>query len=336
MARRSRTRRVLKWVGTAACAAGLAAWATSRWYAVGFCHDDVFLLSVARGAILICVSEEWYNRCGWEDAWYPESVPPHGAAHIDEPGLEWTVPAIRRTFVSAIGTWWTIRMPLWCATTLMVCADILLMRDRRRKARCVDPRRPWLPLRPSFFWGSAVASMLLVTLWLASGRYSCTFHDKGRHAVELHHGMLSVRSIPECVRWLWENPPWYCVSRAERFELDWVPHVADCMQSSVGSWWEVNVPLWLPLLVTAIPAVRMVSGRRRVPSGHCQNCGYDLTGNVSGRCPECGSERPPGIDAVCEAGGEISRFPLQAAETVQRCEHRRKHVDVPSEPQQPC
>lgn len=26
------------------------------------------------------------------------------------------------------------------------------------------------------------------------------------------------------------------------------------------------------------------------PPGYCQNCGYDLTGNVSGRCPECGKE----------------------------------------------
>jgi hypothetical protein len=24
--------------------------------------------------------------------------------------------------------------------------------------------------------------------------------------------------------------------------------------------------------------------------GHCQTCGYDLTGNESGRCPECGVE----------------------------------------------
>ena len=27
----------------------------------------------------------------------------------------------------------------------------------------------------------------------------------------------------------------------------------------------------------------------RPPPGHCQNCGYDLTGNVSGVCPECGT-----------------------------------------------
>lgn len=26
---------------------------------------------------------------------------------------------------------------------------------------------------------------------------------------------------------------------------------------------------------------------RRLPKGLCPNCGYDLTGNTSGRCPEC-------------------------------------------------
>lgn len=29
---------------------------------------------------------------------------------------------------------------------------------------------------------------------------------------------------------------------------------------------------------------------RRHPAGDCQKCGYDLTGNESGRCPECGKE----------------------------------------------
>ncbi len=27
----------------------------------------------------------------------------------------------------------------------------------------------------------------------------------------------------------------------------------------------------------------------RYPPGHCVQCGYDLTGNVSGTCPECGT-----------------------------------------------
>ena len=28
--------------------------------------------------------------------------------------------------------------------------------------------------------------------------------------------------------------------------------------------------------------------RQRYRHGHCQKCGYDLTGNESGVCPECG------------------------------------------------
>lgn len=31
------------------------------------------------------------------------------------------------------------------------------------------------------------------------------------------------------------------------------------------------------------------------PPGCCEHCGYDLTGNISGKCPECG--RPPRIDS---------------------------------------
>jgi hypothetical protein len=32
-------------------------------------------------------------------------------------------------------------------------------------------------------------------------------------------------------------------------------------------------------------------------SGHCGNCDYDLTGNVSGTCPECGTPCTPGNHA---------------------------------------
>lgn len=39
---------------------------------------------------------------------------------------------------------------------------------------------------------------------------------------------------------------------------------------------------WMPLLRNAIRQ------RRRHRTGYCRNCGYNLTGNVSGRCPECG------------------------------------------------
>ena len=51
-----------------------------------------------------------------------------------------------------------------------------------------------------------------------------------------------------------------------------------------------SIPLWIPLVVIAIPTGFLWwRDRRRVPPDHCQKCGYDLTGNVSGVCPECGT-----------------------------------------------
>ena len=58
--------------------------------------------------------------------------------------------------------------------------------------------------------------------------------------------------------------------------------------------WRVFLPLWLPLLVIAIPsALLWHRDRRRIPPGHCQQCGYDLTGNESGVCSECGETVAP-------------------------------------------
>jgi hypothetical protein len=50
-----------------------------------------------------------------------------------------------------------------------------------------------------------------------------------------------------------------------------------------------SVPLWPTVLVLgAVSALLWILDHRRISPGHCGKCGYDLTGNVSGRCPECG------------------------------------------------
>jgi len=70
--------------------------------------------------------------------------------------------------------------------------------------------------------------------------------------------------------------------------------------SLTGSRWQkdnytaIRIPFWmLALLFSAAPirlAIRtcaQYTKQRRV--GFCRQCGYDLTANVSGVCPECGS-----------------------------------------------
>lgn len=50
----------------------------------------------------------------------------------------------------------------------------------------------------------------------------------------------------------------------------------------------LTIPLWIPLVLTASPAAYLFYRDRRIPPHCCQSCGYDLTGNTSGVCPECG------------------------------------------------
>jgi hypothetical protein len=53
------------------------------------------------------------------------------------------------------------------------------------------------------------------------------------------------------------------------------------------------VPYWLLAVVAALPAVfrarAAIRRRHRSFRGRCRECGYDLSGNVSGVCPECGT-----------------------------------------------
>ena len=52
-------------------------------------------------------------------------------------------------------------------------------------------------------------------------------------------------------------------------------------------WWLVGLSLAYPFVAFIRGPLRRYRRRRR---GLCLKCGYDLTGNVSGVCPECGAE----------------------------------------------
>jgi hypothetical protein len=49
--------------------------------------------------------------------------------------------------------------------------------------------------------------------------------------------------------------------------------------------------IWPLLIALVIPTMILwILDPLRFPVGHCQTCGYNLTGNTSGVCPECGKE----------------------------------------------
>ena len=105
-----------------------------------------------------------------------------------------------------------------------------------------------------------------------------------------------------------EDPLWWVISARGRITLcrqegrDWGPEFpgfdfADFAygghRGPNGSLYNAAIPHWFAtVLLMAPPAAYAASARRRrrrAKPGHCPSCGYDLTGNLSGVCPECGN-----------------------------------------------
>lgn len=75
----------------------------------------------------------------------------------------------------------------------------------------------------------------------------------------------------------------------------WLP---DWFFSTTSDGTAICLPLWIPFLLSSTAA--LVIHRRSVKAGPnaCGKCGYDLTGNTSGICPECG--KPTSADATTD------------------------------------
>jgi hypothetical protein len=78
-------------------------------------------------------------------------------------------------------------------------------------------------------------------------------------------------------------------------------HAPKSDPSNPTSWAKVwLIPTWLLALAFGLlPAIHLARAANRYRlaqqsrrKGHCLVCNYDLTGNVSGTCPECGTKVP--------------------------------------------
>ena len=89
---------------------------------------------------------------------------------------------------------------------------------------------------------------------------------------------------------------WF-VSRFRLLELHsfvWLPS-AEVSQVYGGTSRTVTIPLWMPLLLFGLPlGILLARGPlrrwRRHRRGLCLTCAYNLEGNTSGTCPECGTK----------------------------------------------
>ncbi len=146
--------------------------------------------------------------------------------------------------------------------------------------------------RPIIFWGGGLW-VLTTVMWIASARW-LFFLTIGPLAsdwfsVWCYGGVIAIFGPT------FDASEWYTTHAG-------VVALADVgMFPSPWSWWEwhyypgahwsVAFPAWLPLVLAPLPfwAAPLIIRYRRSRCGQCITCGYLLTGNTTGRCPECGT-----------------------------------------------
>jgi hypothetical protein len=169
--------------------------------------------------------------------------------------------------------------------------------DMRRSLQLQSPARRRRSL------SGLIAQLALLSLaltgtviWISALSHSHWWADDGRDAaVGIQHGAIwwgrtgtahASRYVPA---WSWYPSIWIDYELTTRF----LPAVERPGWPTANAY-QVAVPLWPFALLAAVlawrPAALLISRARRLRAprpGFCR-CGYNLTGNVSGRCPECG------------------------------------------------
>jgi len=105
-----------------------------------------------------------------------------------------------------------------------------------------------------------------------------------------YHRKTWLEPVTELVSYSHHGPP---IPRYGPFlGLEFSRSVSE-MDSNIYKITRAKIPLvHLFIIFAAYPTlvlIKTIRGRHRMKPGHCWKCAYDLTGNISGVCPECGT-----------------------------------------------
>ncbi len=130
-------------------------------------------------------------------------------------------------------------------------------------------------------WTGLVVCVLIVVAWAVSLRWGFGYGSK-RWVMACARGSVAVRITD-----VFDADGWGMFDATVFADSFWSFHLPRFFSDATIPLTECGIPLWMPLVVTAIlTAIMFYRDRRRIPPGYCQKCGYDLTGNESGICPE--------------------------------------------------
>lgn len=169
----------------------------------------------------------------------------------------------------------------------------------------------WQGSRRVLKWCSVLFFLLMGIVWAISLNWECTYWASAvgvnSWGVGVNSGQVFFVSKrnPQPLRntfmlialndkrpFSWDHPlaslPFYSNRSIAFWFLPHFPHWNGIF-GGLHSYRMVIVPIPLILLLGIILTMIVVwRDRKRIPSNCCQGCGYNLTGNTSGICPECG------------------------------------------------
>ena len=164
-------------------------------------------------------------------------------------------------------------------------------------------RRSWMR------WPLFSLTMLFIVLWGVS-LVVYAFHMGGRWRIRMDYGFVAgscyfgprkqINNIasrgfvpaPSTHGWPtgWGLQSQFPNRRSWR---NWYPKFMTTREKNMPSVWALHgmIPFWMPTLLAGVPTLYLFwRDRRNRLAGFCGRCGYNLFGNKSGKCPECGRE----------------------------------------------
>lgn len=136
-------------------------------------------------------------------------------------------------------------------------------------------------MRRIFKWVCTGSCASLAIFWIVSLYRNISYTPGGPWEFTTHPGALMIikdsdyywhYSRLEVRPYYWEHPQFWWVHSSTKGNNDFY----------------VFVPIWM-ILLPIVPVSFWIWHSDRHPKSGCINCRYNLTGNVSGVCPECGS-----------------------------------------------
>lgn len=136
-------------------------------------------------------------------------------------------------------------------------------------------------------------AIILVLMWLISTQVCIKYYSgyrfefnlaNGRASITIHRGLSALTSKELIPNVGWSYIKAQGILASFKYTFGFWPSL-DFTKGFV----EVEGPLYLPLGLLLLVMFVLLRRHREFPIGMCRNCGYDLQGIETEKCPECGT-----------------------------------------------